>query len=221
LQHPWYRSAYSGIRKDARGRLLEIGCGRGEFAIFLAKTLPQIEITAVDFSSSAIAQAQQWAAKENVKVDFREGDAQAINLPSASFDYVVSCECIEHVENPAKVLDEVYRLLKADGRFCITTENYFNGMVLAWLHAWVTGRPYNSGSGVQPRENFFVFWHVLKLLRTSGLHVERTESCHYQWLLLPRVAPAKLSTEEIASPLLRGLAKPFGRHFSYFGTKPC
>jgi hypothetical protein len=81
-------------------------------------------------------------------------------------------------------------------------------------------KPFNSGSGVQPHENLFFFWMISKYLRSSGLVLERTESCHLQWLLLPRVDPARLCTEHFSSPWSRFLAKPFGRHYSFFGFKP-
>ncbi len=77
-----------------------------------------------------------------------------------------------------------------------------------------------SGSGVQPRENFFLFFQVQKYLSDAGLAVSRTRSSHYQWLLLPRVDPARLCTCEFKSGWARLLAKPFGRHFSFFGHKP-
>jgi SAM-dependent methyltransferase len=220
LVFPWYRSAFNHIKDYPRGKLLEIGCGRGEFALWLGETSPLLNITAVDFSESAVAIAKGYQSEVDADVRFLLDDAQALSFPPNSFDYVVSCECMEHVPQPQQMAKELYRVLKPGGRFCITTENYLNGMLLAWAQSLVTGKPFNSGSGVQPHENFFFFWHVLKYLRSSGLIVDKTESCHYQWLLLPRVDPAKLRTTQFSAAWLRFLAKPFGRHFSFFGRKP-
>ena len=115
---------------------------------------------------------------------------------------------------------EVSRVSKAGAKVCITTENYFNGMLLARVYAWITKRPFDSGSGIQPRENLFFFWVVHGYLEEAGLQVQRTESCYYQWLLLPRVAPSLLCTQYVKSKMARRLLKPFGRHFSYFLRKP-
>lgn len=52
LRFPWYKSAFVHIEQEARGSLLEIGCGRGEFAVWLSDVLPEINITAVDFISN-------------------------------------------------------------------------------------------------------------------------------------------------------------------------
>src|SRR6185503_8546543 len=91
-------------------------------------------------------------------------DAQALSFESASFDFVVSCECMEHVPQPALMAREIARVLKPGGGFVITTENYFNGMILGWLNAWLRRQPFDSGSGVQPHENFFLFWRVRRIL---------------------------------------------------------
>jgi ubiquinone/menaquinone biosynthesis C-methylase UbiE len=220
LIFPWYNSAFLHIKDNARGKLLEIGCGRGEFAVWLAGVLPDVNITAVDFSSAAIAIARQYASDSCIDVQFSRADAQRLEFADNHFDYVVSCECMEHVPRPQQMAQELFRVLKPGGYFCITTESYLNGMLLAWLRSWFSGEPFNSGSGVQPHENFFFFWHVLSYLRSAGLVVDRTESCHYQWLLLPRVDPAKLCTKQFSTTWARFFAKPFGRHFSFFGQKP-
>ncbi len=219
LDYPWYDSVYREIRDYPAGRVLEVGCGRGDFAIWLSENAPQFEITGLDFSTSAIAIAKETSASQKSSVQFVQGDAEALPFEDGAFDLVISCECMEHVPHPPQMAREMARVLKTGGKFCLTTENYLNGMLVGWLHSWLTGRPFNSGSGVQPRENFFLFWMVNGYLRSAGLRVAATESCHYQWLLLPRVDPAKLCTIQFRSRWARFLAKPFGRHYSFFGTK--
>jgi ubiquinone/menaquinone biosynthesis C-methylase UbiE len=220
LSFPWYRAAYSGIRNDLKGDLLELGCGRGEFAVWLASATPGIRVTGVDFSISAIKMAQGRVDDTSKAVRFMTGDVQSLAFADNTFDWIVSCECLEHLPQPERMTAEMCRVLKRGGQFCLTTENYLNGMLLAWMHCYITGRPFNSGSGVQPLEQFFVFPRVKRYLKQAGLIVERTESTHYQWLLLPRVNPARLCTERFQAKWARSLAKPFGRHYSFFGHKP-
>ena len=219
LQHPWYESVYRELRNYPGGRLLEVGCGRGGFAIWLAKNAPQFSIVALDFSGAAIAIGKASAAVQQVNVEFVQGDAEALQFADGTFDVVISCECMEHVPHPPVMARELARVLKPGGRFLLTTENYLNGMLLGWVMSWLRREPFNSGSGVQPRENFFLFWMVRGYLTAAGLVVARMESRHHQWLLLPRVAPAKLCTERFDNPLARWLAFPFGRHMSFFGHK--
>jgi len=217
---PWYRTAFRAIQKNLRGDLLELGCGRGEFAIWLASAVPNIRVTGVDFSQSAIRIARRRAANISKAVRFIAGDVQSLAFADNIFDWIVSCECMEHVPQPQMMAAEMSRVLKPGGKFCLTTENYLNGILLGWLQSWITGRPFNSGSGVQPLEQFFVFPQVTGYLKRAGLVVEKTESTHYQWLLLPGVDPARLCTRQFKTTWARTLAKPFGRHFSFFGYKP-
>lgn len=218
LQMPWYDSVYREILKVRADHILEVGCGRGEFAILLRSIFPNADITAVDFSAAAIQIAKSRQNSSNVF--FQQADACFLPFENESFDLVISCECMEHVENPRSMAQELSRVSKRGANVCITTENYFNGMLLARLHAWITKHPFDSGSGVQPRENLFFFWIVRRYLEEAGLRVERTESSYYQWLLLPRVAPSSLCTRYFKSKAVQRLMKPFGRHFSYFSRKP-
>jgi len=220
LSFPWYRSAFGGIQNNLAGDLLELGCGRGEFSVWLASAVPNIRVTGLDFSITAITIAQGRIAGTSRAVRFITGDVQSLAFADNTFDWIVSCECLEHVPQPQKMTDEMFRVLKPGGKFCLTTENYLNGMLLAWLHSFISGRPFDSGSGAQPLEHFLVFPKVKRYLKRAGFIVERTESTHYQWLLLPGVNPARLCTSQFKTSWVRTIAKPFGRHFSFFGWKP-
>ena len=217
LNLPWYKTVVS-LLPDLNGKkVLEVGCGRGVFGNYLASRFPQAQIVAIDFSKSAIDIASQRYKNQNLS--FYVGDAESLQFDSEEFDYYISCETIEHVLHPAKMIDEVNRVLKKGGNFIITTENYFNAYFLVWIKCWIQKKPFESGCGVQPHENFFIFPMILNMLRKSRLTVTHTESNHYQWLVFPRVAPAKLCTNDIRSPILKFLFRPFGRHYTYCGEK--
>lgn len=220
LTHSWHITA-AKLLPDLNGRrVLEIGCGRGDFALWLAERAPEANITAIDFSDAAIEIAKKRAAEAGGRVRFEVGDAQSLRFENDSFDVIVSCECLEHVPRPELMIGEMYRLLKPGGQFVLTTENYFNGMVLAWIKSWLTKTPFNSGSGLQPYEHFFVSWQVRRMLERSGLKVDHMESNHFQWLLLPRTAPSLLCTEEFNHPVFKRFFRPFGRHFTFRGIRP-
>jgi len=215
---PWHRTVIK-LLPDLNGqRLLEIGCGRGDFSIWLSKQFPDAEVVGLDFSSKAISIAQARADAAAVNARFVVGDAEALGFSEDEFDYVISCECFEHVPNPKKMAREIGRVLKPSGQFILTTENYFNGMLLGWLMSWIRKAKFNSGSGVQPHENFFLFWRVKALLESGGLKINHMESNHFQWLLLPGTNPARLLTPDFGNPLLKRIFRPFGRHFTFAGS---
>ena len=69
------------------GRALEIGCGIGGNAIWLAKN--GWEVTAVDYSPVAIEKGKQLAAEQRVRVDFVVADASTYQ-PVGDFDLITS-----------------------------------------------------------------------------------------------------------------------------------
>lgn len=215
LSFQWYQTVYKLVPDLNNLKVLEIGCGSGFFAKLLLQRFPKIQLTAIDISDHAIEMA-----KRNFEgINFQVGDAQHLQFENSSFDFVISCETLEHLAIPGEMLKEIHRVLKPNGRFIITTENYFNGMILLWLKHWIQNKPFNSGSGVQPHENFFTFFIVKKMIRQQSLKLTHTESNHFQWLLLPGFSPDKLCTMDFKNPFLKKICKPFGRHYTYCGTK--
>lgn len=53
----------------------------------------------------------------------RQMDAESLDFPNNSFDIVSSFECIEHVQDPKKMLSEIARVVKPDGIIMISTPN--------------------------------------------------------------------------------------------------
>lgn len=217
--YPWHRTV-ARLLPDLNGAsVLEVGCGRGDFSLWLGRKYPRASITGIDFSDVAITVARKKIAAGSSNVSFVVDDAGKLKFAPATFDYVISCECLEHVPHPEGMAKEIRRVLKPGGYFILTTENYFNGMVLGWIVAWWRQKKFDSGSGTQPHENFFLWWRVKKILERGGLQVEHMESNHFQWLLLPRVAPSQLCTQDFESPFWKRAFRPFGRHFTYQGSR--
>ena len=70
----------------ANGKVLEIAPGPGYFCIELAK-LGNFQITGLDISKSFVEIARKNAAKEGLKIDFREGNASAMPFADETFDF--------------------------------------------------------------------------------------------------------------------------------------
>lgn len=69
---------------------LDFGTGTGCIAIALAAKCPNAKIFASDISSGALALAKENAAKNNVKIEFLQGDGFAAVLPDTQFDLIIS-----------------------------------------------------------------------------------------------------------------------------------
>lgn len=209
----WHKMVLRRLGSVQGLNVAEIGCGRGDFAIHLARQ--GARVTALDFSAEAISIARERARASGVDVSFIVGDAEDTKLPGGAFDLVISCECLEHVPHPAKMASELRRICRAGGRCILTTPSYLNGMLIAWAWSILRRKPINTGAGVQPRENFFLYFRVRRMLERAGFRVEDLESRIFVLALLPRVDPARLRIMEFRSPFLNRLFRPAGLHFLY------
>lgn len=92
-------------------RLLDVGCGPGYLAA-AAATLGA-EATGIDFADAML----DLARSRFPRIDFRQGDAEALDFPDESFDIVASNIVLFHLVDPARGIAEAARVLRSGGRF--------------------------------------------------------------------------------------------------------
>ena len=104
-----------GARLPSRARVLDLGCGTGADAIFLAKQ--NLEVHAVDFSKEALLLAERRAAQENVVVDWRECSALDTPFDDGYFDLITDRGCFHHIGGARRrqYAVEIARILKPGG----------------------------------------------------------------------------------------------------------
>lgn len=113
----------------AAGReVLDAASGEGYGTDMMSKA-GAASVIGIDVASDAVAHSL-----ERYGHDYRQGDVAALPLDDASRDLVVSFETIEHVEEPAKAIDEFRRVLRADGVLVISTPNAQNYTVANEFH---------------------------------------------------------------------------------------
>jgi len=105
------------IPKDAK--CLDLGCGAGNEAIFLAKC--GYKVTGIDLSRKAIEIAKERSLTKNVKIDWIVGDVLASKLVSNSFDFINDRGCFHHIKEADRTnyANEMFRLLKTGGKLMI------------------------------------------------------------------------------------------------------
>lgn len=92
-------------------RVLDVACGPGYVAA-AAEAAGGVPI-GVDFSSEMV----RLALERNPHIEFREGDAHALDFPDGSFDVVMMNFGLLHMSDPQKVIGESARVLCKGGRF--------------------------------------------------------------------------------------------------------
>lgn len=121
--HVFSRYAYEYLlASSGRGRVLDIGCGDGEFLMALASS--GFDCVGVDFSEAEIARATQKAAEAQLPVKFRCLDACELD-DEESFNFVVMNDVTEHLSDRelARILEKCRSLLVSNGELLLHTPN--------------------------------------------------------------------------------------------------
>ena len=126
--------------------MLEIGPGPGWIAICMAKRHATMHVTGVDISDEFLQIADENKVSEGVedRVTFVKGDARQLHdWGEAAFDAVVSNQSLHYWESPRLVLNEIARVLKPGGLFCIGDDRRdltFTAKIAVGLSKWVLTR---------------------------------------------------------------------------------
>jgi len=86
--------------RHSAGRALDVGCGTGTSAVFLAQSGWQV--TGMDFVPLAIRRARQRARSAGVTVDFRIGSVPAFESIHGPFDLALDVGCLHSLDRPAR-----------------------------------------------------------------------------------------------------------------------
>jgi SAM-dependent methyltransferase len=111
---PVSEALVSAVDPHAGARVLDIACGSGNTALVAARRF--CEVTGIDYVPALIERARQRAAAEGVAADFRVGDAQALALPNAHFDSVLSTFGVMFAPDQELAAHELLRVCKPGGR---------------------------------------------------------------------------------------------------------
>ncbi|HWL95087.1 MAG TPA: methyltransferase domain-containing protein [Phycisphaerae bacterium] len=173
---------------DLRGlRLLDAGCGTGRFSEWAIQR--GAAVTSLDIGPALLR-----TAGKRCRSQLTCGDVTRLPFGDATFDIVVSSECIEHTPDPRRAVMEVVRVCRPGGRVVITCPN----RVWRWsctLANLLGLRPY---SGL---ENWPGYYQLRCWLRSAGCRDLGSAGIHF----FPFVVKA-------THPLLRSLDR-LGRSF--------
>lgn len=96
------------------GRVLDLGCGIGNFSYQLATKYRSAKVTGVDYADYSIEIAAALY-KDTPNLSFALMDATSLKFQDHIFDTVCFLEVIEHLGDPVRALKEINRVLKQEG----------------------------------------------------------------------------------------------------------
>ena len=93
--------------------------GTGVLTMPLYQTLPEANITCLDYSADMMGQAQEKAKRMDLKnVTFKQGDVGALPYGNETFDIVLSLNGFHAFPDKEAAYQEIFRVLKPGGTFC-------------------------------------------------------------------------------------------------------
>lgn len=123
--HPKVKSMIDAIGIRSSMNVLDIGCGRGDITLYVAKRAKSV--TGIDYSTEAIKIAnrikKKYPPKIKGKTKFYVMSATDLNLKENSFDLILLIDIFDHlsIKEQEKMLNAIVKLLKVGGEIYLKT----------------------------------------------------------------------------------------------------
>lgn len=145
---------FRNLRLKPGDRVLDLGCGEGRHVHGLYM-LGGMHIVGADLDEASLKKAEEglvWLpepAVEGGSVEFLKADATALPFADDHFDAVIVSEVLEHLPDYHAALREVRRVLKPEGRLCVTVPRAWPERICWRLAPPPDGYPYTPGGHVR------------------------------------------------------------------------
>ena len=167
-----YRAIVDAIAADRPARVLDWGCGYGQISDMLLRR--GLDVASFECRGPGSPDAEVALGHYPEIRAYVSSEPVALPYPDASFDAVLSCGVLEHVQNPGASLDELRRILRPGGRLYVyKLPNRFS-----WLEALarVLGMYYH---GKLPDDKIYTRRSAVALIERHGFAVEESRLANF------------------------------------------
>jgi ubiquinone/menaquinone biosynthesis C-methylase UbiE len=166
-----YRALARDVAGRKPGRVLDWGCGWGQVTALLREE--GVETVAFDYRPDLEGPTTEPLERFPEVEAHLSPDPVVLPFEDDSFDTVVSCGVLEHVENPDASLDEIGRVLRSGGVFYVT--NLPNRYSYTEKIARLLGLYYH---GQLPNDRVYTKRTAQQLLERHGFEIEELRLVH-------------------------------------------
>lgn len=127
--------ALDALHVSGSERVLDVGCGTGEFERMALARFPHLTLVGVDLAGGMIAIARRKLAGMS-RVSFQVAHAEQLPFGHGTFDVVVCANALHHMRRPRQLLQECARVLRAGGQLILVDwcRDFWHCRL---MHAWL------------------------------------------------------------------------------------
>ena len=107
LMSGFHRGLDELFRQAAPGSVLDVGCGEGFITRQWAARIAPGRVVGVDLEDPLLQ--AEWSSSQAANLDYRVMQAESLAFADGEFEMVSAIEVLEHVESPARALEEMVR----------------------------------------------------------------------------------------------------------------
>jgi len=105
--------------EPAEEKILDIGCGTGQFALRVLQAFPQARVWGLDLSPGMLRQGLTRCQEADGRLHFVQGDSERLPFADNSFDAITCTHSFHHYPRQEQVVAEMHRVLRPGGRLLI------------------------------------------------------------------------------------------------------
>lgn len=105
-------------------RILDLGCGYGEYAFMMAEAYPKATVTALDLNAKSVQDIERLARKNGFdNLQTHIGPIDTLEDPEGTYDFIFSIDVFEHIKEEEMPFAQAREKLRTGGYLLIKIPN--------------------------------------------------------------------------------------------------